>query len=326
MASGTDILIYRASKINDAGSVVLAMVRDQSGTLGEKRLNALQNFYTPDYRPLCTSQAAVRSINMLVTRMLADESPDVICLSPLEADSVETVELQKALKQSGYVLESRPNLVNWIHEVHGNYEQYIAGRPKRVQNTLKRRARKLQSIPEVSIEICDGAHELTKMLNWYEAVYSRSWKRPEPHPHFMPALITQSAAAGELRLGFVSISGQPIAMHFWIVSDKCAFIYKLAHDQEFDKLSAGSVLMAEMLRHVIDIDRVTRIDFLTGDDAYKQDWMSQKRIKIELRAYNQRSSRGKLISITELYIKPSVKRLRNWLRGARIIARDDANP
>ena len=322
LASSREVLVYRASSDgNNSDCVVLAMIRDRSGALGEKRLNALQNFYTPDFRPLCTSRAAIRNINTLVIRMLEDESPDVVSLSPLDADSLETVELQKALTQAGYSLKSRPYLVNWIHDVDGNFKQYIAGRPRRVRNTLKRRARKLSSVPEVSIEICDGSKELTRLLDWYESVYSRSWKKPEPHPQFMPALITNSAEVGELRLGFVSISRQPIAMHCWIVSDQCAFIYKLAHDQEFDKLSAGSVLMAEMLKHVIDVDKVTRIDFLTGDDSYKRDWMTQRRIKIELRAYNQRSWRGKLISIVESYIKPFVKRLRNWLLDARIILR-----
>jgi hypothetical protein len=31
------------------------------------------------------------------------------------------------------------------------------------------------------------------------------------------------------------------------------------------------------MEYVIDIDRVEEIDFLTGNDAYKQDWMSERR-------------------------------------------------
>ena len=32
-----------------------------------------------------------------------------------------------------------------------------------------------------------------------------------------------------------------------------------------------------MMEYVIDTDRVEEIDFLTGNDAYKQDWMSERR-------------------------------------------------
>jgi hypothetical protein len=31
------------------------------------------------------------------------------------------------------------------------------------------------------------------------------------------------------------------------------------------------------MEYVIDTDRVEEIDFLTGNDAYKQDWMSERR-------------------------------------------------
>ena len=30
------------------------------------------------------------------------------------------------------------------------------------------------------------------------------------------------------------------------------------------------------MEHVIDIDNVEEIDFLTGNEAYKQDWMSDR--------------------------------------------------
>ena len=310
------VQIYRVTENSGAGSAMLAMLREPPGLLGVKRLSALQNFYTPDYRPLCTSGAAVASISTLVTRTLADESPDIVRLLPLDAESTETQELRKALIQGGFALNSHPCLVNWFHDVEGNYLQYIANRPKRVQNTLKRRARKLNTARDVNIEIYDGSKDLSRLLDWYETVYSRSWKVPEPYPHFIPALIANCAALRQLRLGFVFVAGRPIAMHFWIVCDGCAFIYKLAHDKAFDKLSPGTVLMAEMLRQVIDVDGVKRIDFLTGDDAYKRDWMSQRRVKIELRAYNKRTLRGIAALMVERYIKPFVKQLRNRVCGA----------
>ena len=310
---GTEVLIYSATQKKGMERTILALMRCRQGVLGVKVLTALQNYYTPDYRPLCSSRSALAGLNSLVTQMLAEESPDVVCLSPLDAESPEIKELQKALVQNGFALEIGTCLVNWIHDVDGSYEQYIAGRPKRVQNTLKRRTRKLLSISDVNIEICDGSKELPRLVEWYEAIYSRSWKNPEPHPRFMPSLITQSASTGELRLGFVSIGGRPIAMHFWIVNDQCAFIYKLAHDKEFDNLSPGSVLMGEMLRYVIEIDGVSRIDFLTGDDVYKRDWMSHRRVKIEIRAYNRRSVRGAIRFATEIYVKPFVKQFKSQL-------------
>ena len=43
------------------------------------------------------------------------------------------------------------------------------------------------------------------------------------------------------------------------------------------------------MQHVIDTDHVEEVDYLTGDDAYKQDWMSHRRERIGLVAFNPRT-------------------------------------
>ena len=55
---------------------------------------------------------------------------------------------------------------------------------------------------------------------------------------------------------------------------------------------AGSVM-----KHVIDIDRVHTIDYLIGDDPYKKEWMSQRRERHGIIAFNPRRPRGLLAGI-----------------------------
>ena len=43
-----------------------------------------------------------------------------------------------------------------------------------------------------------------------------------------------------------------------------------------------------MFRHAIDIDKVARIDFGTGDDTYKNDWMEDERPLYQIDLYNLR--------------------------------------
>ena len=40
--------------------------------------------------------------------------------------------------------------------------------------------------------------------------------------------------------------------------------------------------MSYLMEYVIDTDKVDEIDFLTGNDRYKQDWMSERRERWEL--------------------------------------------
>ncbi len=47
-------------------------------------------------------------------------------------------------------------------------------------------------------------------------------------------------------------------------------IFKLAYDEAYRSMSAGTVLSAHLMEHVIEQDRVHTVDYLTGDDSYKE--------------------------------------------------------
>src|SRR5690606_22629144 len=117
----------------------------------------------------------------------------------------------------------------------------------------------------------------------------------EPYPDFIPALLRLSASRGWLRLGIASYDNAPVASQVWLVCNGTAYIFKLAYDEHYKQLSPGTVLTAHMMRHVIEGDRIARIDYLSGDDRYKADWMSERGEQHGIAAYNPRSSRGLLM-------------------------------
>ena len=102
------------------------------------------------------------------------------------------------------------------------------------------------------------------------------------------------ASVGEelAAMGIARIDGAAAAAQLWIVHGGVAAIYKLAYDERFGALSIGSLLTAHMMQHVIDIDGVQEVDYLMGDDAYKRDWMSQRRERWGLVAFNPYSVDG----------------------------------
>jgi hypothetical protein len=44
------------------------------------------------------------------------------------------------------------------------------------------------------------------------------------------------------------------------------------------------------MQHVLVEDSVSAVDYLSGDDNYKQDWMSSRRERYGIAAYNPRSA------------------------------------
>ena len=50
-------------------------------------------------------------------------------------------------------------------------------------------------------------------------------------------------------------------------------------------LSPGTTLTAALFEQVIDRDRVSLVDFGTGDDPYKRDWMELVRPRYRIEAF-----------------------------------------
>ena len=98
--------------------------------------------------------------------------------------------------------------------------------------------------------------------------------------------------AGTLRLGVARKDGRPLAVQLWLVEHGEATIHKLAYREDAKELSPGTILGEAMFRRAIDQDRVKVIDYGTGDDAYKRDWMDERRPLWRLEAYNPRTLRG----------------------------------
>jgi CelD/BcsL family acetyltransferase involved in cellulose biosynthesis len=110
----------------------------------------------------------------------------------------------------------------------------------------------------------------------------------------MPGLARRCAEQGWLRLGIAYLDGEPAAAQLWIVADGTASIFKVAYDQRFAKESVGTLLTSLLMEHVMERDKVSVVDYLTGDDGYKKDWMSQRRERWGIVAFNPRTLLGLL--------------------------------
>jgi len=121
----------------------------------------------------------------------------------------------------------------------------------------------------------------------YEHIYAASWKPEEGDPALLRAFAESESARGTFRMGLARIDGAAVAAQYWTVEDGTAFIHKLAHVEDSLKASPGTLLSAALFRHVITVDGVRRIDFGTGNDAYKRDWMNRHEPLWRLEGFNR---------------------------------------
>lgn len=257
-----------------------------------RQLDALANYYSSLFMPVIAADDRGVSLLALV-EAIAGERWDSVDLHPMAVNSSVFSDLAAILTRSGMLAQPYFCFGNWYLEVGGrSYQEYFNTLPSKLKNTLNRKGRQLACMGQSRIEIFTGTDTVDRAITAYEKVYSLSWKIQEPHPGFMPGLIRLCAENGWLRLGVIYIENAPVAVQLWIVKDGIAAIYKLAYDERISKLSAGSILTARLMEYVMDVDRVREVDYLTGDDEYKKDWMSHRRERWGMVAYNMRTPRG----------------------------------
>lgn len=284
--------------------LILPMYEETNGRLMKtRRLTSLANCYTSLSGPVA-GQASTGMGNILasVIGAMIGEKPhwDTIDLHPLAIDDDVFHDLSNALLAGGMLVQRYFCFGNWYLDVGGqSYKTYFDGLPSKLRHTLTRQSRKLTLAKRLRVTISTGEN-LNQGISDYQQIYNSSWKTPEPFPSFIPGLIRLCAKQGWLRLGIAYIDDKPAAAQIWIVHNQVASIFKLAYDERFSHLSAGSILTASMMQHVIDVDKVGEVDYLTGDDSYKRDWMSHRRERWGIVAFNPHTLPGAVSAVRHL--------------------------
>lgn len=217
-----------------------------------------------------------------------------LSFSPLDLQSEFFSQMQRSLTLAGYWVDSYFCFGNWYLLLEGrSFAAYRSTLPSALRHSIDRGQRRLNRQGTWRIDMAQTFDSsLEKAIADFESVYQKSWKGAEPNALFIPGLARMAAQQGWLRLGVLQLDGQAIAAQIWLVKDNKASIFKLAYVSGFERFSAGSVLTQAMMRHVIDVDEVQEVDYLTGDDAYKRDWMSHRRERWGIVAFDWRTWAG----------------------------------
>ena len=251
---------------------------------------ALTTLYTCLYEPLIVpgiaDRAAIFTEFARYCRSFATTRLDAL-------DQSMVAEIALGGRQAGLAVARFEHFGNWHEDVAGlDWAAWLARRPGASRETIRRRTRRAERLTEAHFMLFGDQHDMASGITAFETVYARSWKEPEPYPAFNPAQIRAAASLGLARLGVWWIGETPAAAQFWIVEHGQATVLKLAHDEAFKTHSPGTVLTARMIRHMIEQEHVSALDFGRGDDPYKQGWVAERRQRMGLMLINPKRPRG----------------------------------
>jgi CelD/BcsL family acetyltransferase involved in cellulose biosynthesis len=247
-------------------------------TEAEGRITALRNWYSFTWRDHAPPGTAGERLLAAIARRLRGRGWRVT-LEPVPDEDGAARRLVRAFAAAGWQVALEPCDVNHVLEVRGrSFAQYWDSRPGPLRTTLKRKARKVETDVLTRFDPAVWVQ--------YEAIYAASWKPAEDHPAMLRAFAEAEGAAGRLRLGIARAGDVAVAAQCWTVENGVAYIHKLAHLESHRSLSAGTTLSAALFAHVIENDRVALVDFGTGDQPYKADWMNTRRIRYRIDCLN----------------------------------------
>jgi hypothetical protein len=293
------------------GRLLVARAGDAAGTrawlflaVERGRAKSLACWYSlrADMVIIKPDQGGIQDCSEAIAGKLRASGLAHLSLYPLAPDAGD---LAAAFRSAGWIVRAEPAGVSWqVETEEQDFAAYWARRPSQLRNTAVRKAKAagLQIVVHRGFDAAAWAD--------YESVYAASWKGEEGSPAFLRALAEEEGAAGALRLGIAKKDGRPVAAQLWTIENGTAWIHKLAYAEDAKSLSPGTVLSMEMFRSALDEDQAARIDYGTGDDGYKRDWMETRAPLWRLDAWNPRRPSG-LAGAARAAASALVRRLRS---------------
>lgn len=217
--------------------------------------------------------------------------------------------LKIAVQQGGGKYRDVACYGDWyLDEIECSGDDFFSNLPQKIRKDVSYCRRRLQNMGNFEFKLITNDDMIDHYMDLYYSVYSKSWQEREGvGPNFHRDLAKIAARNGWLRLGFLSLNGSPIASQFWISCNNYAYILKTVYDQNYKKYSPGKILTLEIVRFVIDIDKVKTIDYVQGDEAYKQDWTPKRRERRGTTIFND-NFKGQVLALLMLRVLPTIER------------------
>ena len=287
--------IYAATRGERPVAALVAREREAAGKLKTHMLlGPSRGAYASLFAPVLDASDGAAGLRAIVAAIARANPPFHVlrfdCLDPL---APEFAALAAAFRSARMPAQAFFNFHNYYDEVAGvPIDEYLARRPDDLRHAIQRARMRLARGNRARFELIAGGPDLEAALVDYALVDVQSWKDPEFYPDCTALLAREAARAGALRLGLLSIEGEPAAAQIWLVASGRATIWRHHYAEKFARFSPGTVLTFEMFRHALAAGNLREIDFGPGEDKFKQSWLGRTRERSGLIAFNPHTAKG----------------------------------
>jgi CelD/BcsL family acetyltransferase involved in cellulose biosynthesis len=272
----------RAIAVADGGSAAVAPLvwRPRDGRLELAGVREL-------YEPMDVPHSDPAALEELVGRVRA--TGRVLHLGRLPEDSAVIAAVRRAYGTR--LVRIAPACATPVVRLDGgDPEQALSSRRR---SDLRRARRRAEKLGPVGAEVlCPTARDVDVLLADAAAIEQRSWKGREgtalaSDPGRYAFFLRYGRAAarrGTLRIAFLTIGDERVAMQLAIESGGRYWLLKVGFDEAFAAGSPGQLLMLETLRWAADRG-VSTYELLGTAEPWTAAWTKETRPHVTLRAY-----------------------------------------
>lgn len=173
------------------------------------------------------------------------------------------------------------------------WDEFLASKRAKFRsrwNKFHREHRVVVKLAGRDLAVSEGM-EIIRRLNEQRWGDERQSFRSQNYLRFHDEVAERLQRSGNLMLIFLEVDGVIIAGRYDFVYGGKGWSFQGGWLPEWEKLSAGKLMLTEIMRHCIE-HGVREYDFLGGKASYKDDWSDSARTLVTLEARNPRSLRG----------------------------------
>ncbi len=300
LVSSDERPLYAVGMVGDECAILIPLLLCRTPKMRAIKIRSMANFYPTVYSPLTKTGVPDEETATLFANYFLTTYPNAVIFEfePLRDNGLPQL-IAKQYSHSGKsVWRKYHKHANRYEAVLGdNFEEYLKRRPSQLKNTIRRKNKLLHKETDSELTIHSTAQDIVQHYAAFRLIYQESWKEDESYPDFIGEVLQGLAEAGKAVLGILVVDGEPAAAQVWLKIGLGWGVFKLAYRPKYRRYSVGTLLTAGVIEHLLAHRDITEIDFFSGDDSYKTDWVQSEREHSGIEILNKRTFIGKLLGV-----------------------------
>ncbi|MES2606239.1 MAG: GNAT family N-acetyltransferase [Pseudomonadota bacterium] len=273
--AGSRLVLWQARR---HGRLVALLPMMQTGNT----LRTATNYHTPQTGIIADSDEAAAA---LLHALLQNANVAQVVLAGLDTLSRDPAICRQAVRDAGHRLLALPHERATYVTTQQGWQAYGKKLGKEFRAEIRRTRRRLEEQGTLTVEFGNGDSQLDARLEEALAVEAAGWKQRNGtsiqssprEARFYRDLAHWAARENMLRLCFLRLDGNVIAMMFAFENQQQWHLLKTGYDEAYARFSAGKLMLHDCLQHCFETG-MQRIE-IHGDAApHKMRWRPNSRV------------------------------------------------